>query len=110
MCNCDSSCTDYTEGYDRGFEDGKLKAELERGYDTGYTNGVETGNAMLLATAGERDEERAKRHLVDSQRKTVLSLLEAALRIIKAHQQVNEGDALAAVEEDIELLESARLL
>jgi len=82
----------------------------ERGHDIGYTAGLQTGNAMLLATADERDEERAKRHLVDSQRKTVLSLLEAALRIIKAHQQVNEGDALAAVEEDIELLESARLL
>lgn len=58
----------------------------------------------------ELDEEKAKHAITASQRKTILDLLEAAVRVVKAHRQVNEGDALAAVTEDIELLERARLL
>jgi len=86
-----------------------MDAQYRDGYDEGYTAGLQTGNAMLIATADERDEERAKRLLVDSQRKTVLSLLSAAIRVIKAYGE-DEGYSPSRVSEDVELLESARLL
>jgi TRAP-type C4-dicarboxylate transport system substrate-binding protein len=57
----------------------------------------------------ELDEEKAKHAITASQRKTILDLLEAAVRVVKAYGE-DEGYTPRHVAEDVELLERARLL